>query len=105
MDLGKVMKRCLATSLATVEGVLPSSLAIPRQVLPRSSILSIAFLSCLSSLGYDLPGPALLLFLPAITGLRSSWAGQFRPKGEAGGRGGDPKTQRDMSRCVLGSYR
>lgn len=59
MDLGEVTNLCLATSSATVDGDLPSSRAIALQPMPRSSILSIALRSCLSSLEYDLGGPPL----------------------------------------------
>ena len=70
MDLGAVTKRCLATSLATVEAALPSSRAISLHPLPWSSILSIELRSCLVSLEYALSVPALPFFL-AIAGLRS----------------------------------
>lgn len=79
LALGAVTKRCLATSPATVEGDLPSSDAIDRQLMPRSSILSIALRSCLSSLEYDLSDGDLppLSFL-AIPASCLSGAGPFR---------------------------
>lgn len=48
--LGAVTNRCRATSLATVDGARPSSAAISRQPLALSSILAMAWRSCLVSL-------------------------------------------------------
>lgn len=104
MDLGAVTKRCLATSLATVDGALPISLAISRQGLPRSSILSMEFLSCLVSLEYALPGPVPAIFLPiAISNLPGP--ADSGPARRLKGIGGWSKTQGYAFRWVWDAYR
>ena len=55
LSLGAVTNLCDATSELTVEGDLPSSLAICLHEALRSSILWTVFRSCLVSLPYDLP--------------------------------------------------
>ncbi len=80
---GEVTKRCLATSLATVDGALPISRAISLAPLPRSSILSIVFLSCLVSLAYDLSDALFRPFLRFLAMAASSFlrAGPSDPWG------------------------